>query len=324
MHANRKAREFITAQSETSNITPTPSYCSAEWKNHSVDDNNLPTEHEYFLTADEETTLVNFYAHKLPNLIGPHALRIRRESKITATAALFLRRFFLSNSVMLYDPKVVMVAAAFLASKVEDATVDIRQLEEGTEAMNAPVPTSDIITTEVALLQGLHFDLRCFHPYKAVVALTEDLRTFLKTKVGQALFVRNNSSNSSMISGQDLIPIYERARTLVDHVVLSDIPLLYAPGQVGMAALMLAQQQQNDLQMDLLGYLKVRFPEQNVAVLEPVLQHLCEMLSELEQQPEDDLSTLKAIHKKLKKVRVWGNSTKNNKGESKKKRRRDE
>jgi hypothetical protein len=87
---------------------------------------------------------------------------------------------------------------------------------------------------------------------------------------------------------------------------------------------MLAQQQQQDeLQMDLLGYLKVRFPEQNVAVLEPVLQHLCEMLSQLEQQPEDDLSTLKAIHKKLKKVRVWGNVTKS-KGESKKKRKRDE
>jgi cyclin H len=320
MHANRQAREYITAQSETDNNTPTPSYFAAEWKNHSLDDNNLPNEHEHFLTADEETTLVNFYAHKLPNLIGPHALRIRRESKITATAALFLRRFFLSNSVLLYDPKVVMVAAAFLASKVEDATVDIRQLEDGTEAMNAPVPTSDIITTEVALLEGLHFDLRCFHPYKAVVALTEDLRTFLKTKVGQALFVRNNNNNS-MISGQDLIPIYERARTLVDHAVLSDIPLLYAPGQVGLAALMLAQQQQTELQMDLLGYLKVRFPEQNVAVLEPILQHLCDMLSQLEQQPEDDLSTLKAIHKKLKKVRVWG---KKDKGESKKKRKRDE
>lgn len=61
-----------------------------------------------FLNAEEEATLVAFYAPKLATLVGPKPAvqRLRRESKVTATAALLFRRFFLSNSVMLYDPKV--------------------------------------------------------------------------------------------------------------------------------------------------------------------------------------------------------------------------
>ena len=76
-----------------------------------------------FLTAQEEATLVAFYAPKLATLIGPKAAvsRLKRNSKVTATAALLYRRFFLSNSVLWYDPKAIMVAAAFLASKVSSS-----------------------------------------------------------------------------------------------------------------------------------------------------------------------------------------------------------
>ena len=57
-----------------------------------------------FLTPAEESTLISFYASKLATLIGPKASvpRLRRESKVTATAALLYRRFFLSNSVMIF------------------------------------------------------------------------------------------------------------------------------------------------------------------------------------------------------------------------------
>lgn len=73
-----------------------------------------------FLTAAEETTMVSYWAPKVAKLVGTKAVvpRLKRASKVTATAALFYRRFFLSNSVMCYDPKAILVAAAFLASKV--------------------------------------------------------------------------------------------------------------------------------------------------------------------------------------------------------------
>lgn len=122
------------------------------------------------LTPQEELLLLQFYSGKIPDLIGPAAMlsRLRRDVKVTATASALFRRFFLSNSVMLHDPKAIMVASAFLGSKVEDATVDIRYLEEATKQMQAPVTQKEIVEAEVSLVAGLHFELLCFHPYKTV------------------------------------------------------------------------------------------------------------------------------------------------------------
>ena len=99
-----------------------------------------------FLTPIEEGRLVDFYAAKLPSLIGPLAQlpKLRREVKVSATAALLFRRFYLSNSVMLFDPKAIMVASAFLASKVEDAMSPVR-------AMPGLLLTIDFILLETVI-----------------------------------------------------------------------------------------------------------------------------------------------------------------------------
>jgi cyclin H len=187
-----------------------------------------------YLSPEEEAVLVSFYASKLPSLIGPQAQvpRLRRESKVPATAAMLLLRFYLSNSVMVHDPKAIMVSSAFLASKVEDAMTDVRYLEEGTNLMNAPVPLSDIIPAEISLLEGVNFELLCFHPYKAVLALTEDLRTYLKSEKGRLLVHFANGSDR-LIVGQDLKPMHDAAQDIINDVIVSDIPLLYTPGQIG-------------------------------------------------------------------------------------------
>jgi len=82
------------------------------------------------VSSEEEQALIQFYAGKLPSVIGPNATipRLRRDVKVLATAALLFRRFFLSNSVLAHDPKCIMVASAFLGSKVEDATVDVSSI----------------------------------------------------------------------------------------------------------------------------------------------------------------------------------------------------
>ena len=272
-----------------------------------------------YLTPDEEAVLVDFYVSKLPSLIGPTAQvpRLRRESKVTATSALLLRRFFLSNSVMLHDPKTIMTSAAFLGSKVEDATADVRNVEEGTALMNAAVAQADIISGEITLLGGIHFDLLCFHPYKPVLAFTEDMRTYLKSDKGQNLV--SGGAQDRPLSGGDLKPIYDKARALLDDVIVSDLPLLYNPGQIGLAALMVAQavvdkEQPHLPRIDLEGYIRQRFADDKGvnADLFKGLDGLCQRLRELKDGKHGcgnygcDLAKLKAIHKKLKKVRAWG------------------
>ena len=141
--ANREARVLLaatpysedTSDGESKPTLPVHSfaagYASRPEEMVTGDDDNGPTQNakgHAFVTPQEESLLVAFYASKLPSLIGPLAQvpRLRRDVKVVATAALLFRRFFLSNSVMLYDPKAVMVAAAFLGSKAEDATSDVR------------------------------------------------------------------------------------------------------------------------------------------------------------------------------------------------------
>lgn len=282
---------------------------------------------EPYLSAAEEAVLVSFYASKLPALIGPAATvtKLLRESKVLASAEALYRRFFLSNSVMLFDPKVIMVAAAFLGSKVEDATVEVRYLEEGTVTMDAAVATQEIVTAEIALLAGTHFHLLCFHPYKAVLALTEDLRIFLKTAAGKKLVPQQDHQ----LTGQDLKPMYDAARSILDDVVVSDIPLLYSPGQIGLAALTVGQDNHNNNsarqgdsgrpQIDLLAYVEARFPHEKADWMPATVRTLTSMLRQLKEGRHGcgnynaPLAALKSIHKKLKKVRAWGEKKKTKK-----------
>ena len=341
--ANNKARKFLTENHDKDDsVKPLVEQFACGYHqrqsqgNPSPDDDcsdSIPSESpngNAYLTAAEEETLVSFYIQKLPVLIGPaaHVHRLRRESKVTATAALLTRRFFLSNSVMLHDPKCIMVAAAFLACKVEDAMADIRYLEQGTQALQAPVAAHDIISAELYLLEGCHFDLFCFHPYKPVLALTEDLRTYLKSDKGKNLVhVAGDVSSdhpSRLLSGNDLRPIYDTARTLLEKVIVSDIPLLFSPARVALAALMVAQEtvlltQPDAPRIDFLGYLTQRFEDEvhhekdeTVASMTETLDKICGMIRGIRDAPEPDMGVLKSIHKKLKKVRWWNKETKKN------------
>jgi cyclin H len=114
-------------------------------------------------------------------------------------------------------------------------------------------------------------------------------------------------------------------RVIIDQVIVSDITLLYSPGQIALAALMWAQERNmaknsttSQPKVDWMGYIRLRFPaehQQSSEWMEQTLHELTRMLSELDEQnnrlllENDNIQVLKAIHKKLKKVRIWGKKT---------------
>ena len=186
--------------------------------------------------------------------------------------------------------------------------------------MNAPVTVAEIVPAELALLTGINFDLLCFHPYKAVLAFTEDLRTYLKSEKGKSLAHFPPGQNRPVI-GQDLKPMHDMARKIIDDVIVSDVPLMYSPGQVGLAALMVANEAlQHDSNVDvpnidLLGYVQQRFDDKvNKEFMKQEMTDLCAMLQGLQEGKHGcgnhnaDMNALKAVHKKLKKCRLWGKS----------------
>lgn len=234
--------------------------------------------------------------------------------------------------------------------------------------MQAPVSTQEILDAEVSLIAGVDFDLMCFHPYKAVLAFTEDLRTYLKSDKGKKLVSIVHAGGGGegaeqdqnyTISGEDLRPIHDQARHIIDDVCVSDIPLLYTPGQIGLAAMMVVNQKlvdnvdNNDTrklvpQIDFYGYIQNRFQhkqKQNKDVstvidenkkkqLYTTMSDVTSMLKELRNGKYGcgnhgiDMNVLKGVHKKLKKCRVWvgeeshKQSSEDNAGKKKKKKKK--
>jgi cyclin H len=323
--SNLEARKYLydNNDADTSNSSAVPLSkfaCGFRKRREKGQEDNMdieapalsPQGHPY-IEPDEEALLVAFYAAKIPSLVGPLAQNqyLRREVKVTATAALLFRRFFLSNSVMLHDPKHILVAAAFMATKVEDSMTQVHHLEEGTKLMNSPLTQAEILRAEYPLLGGINCDLLCFHPYKAVLAFTEDLRTFLKTRKG-SLLAKFTNGESRPIIGQDLSPMHNAARALVDDAIVSDIPLLYSPAKIGLAALMVANDQIESAEVpkiNILGYIEHRFEYKDRDFVKTEVVAVCEMLKELKAgkygcgNHNVDLQTLKGVHKKLKKCR---------------------
>lgn len=305
------------------------------------------------LSPSDETALISFYCSKIPLLIGPHAMlpRCKRDAKVSATASLLFRRFYLSNSVMMHDPKTMLAAAAFLAAKVEDCMLDVRYLEMGTKEMNAPVPVNDILDAEIKLIKGVDFDLLVFSPYKTILSITEDLRTYLKSERGRGLVKWNKGQQQRQLVGEDLRPTHDKAMKLTDDVIVSDIPLMYAPGEVGMASLIVANEdvckesnggekggdKTESPEIDIMGYVRSRFEdtdESGVVVDSAAIDAVVDRVTRLSQLVRElregkhgcgnydtDMAELKGLNKKLKKCRAWGSSSDSKKEKKKRKRK---
>ncbi|KAL9180387.1 hypothetical protein ACHAXT_008357 [Thalassiosira profunda] len=311
------------------------------------------------LTPSDEASLVTFYCSKIPLLVGPHAMlsSCRRAAKVAATACLLFRRFYLSNSVMAHDPKCMLAAAAFLATKVEDCMILVGYLEMGTKEMSAPVPINDILDAEIRLIEGIDFDLLVFSPYKTVLSYTEDLRTFLKTEKGRKLIAfPGEEGEKRKLVGEDLRPMHDAAMKICDDAIVSDLPMLFAPGEVGLASLMIANEYVNtdgeasssgegktdsensgSPQIDIVGYIRTRFQDTNeaevkadAAAIDAVANRVAklgQMMRELKEGKhgcgnyEVDMAELKALNKKLKQCRAWGTQKKGNKKKKSRKRK---
>ena len=121
--------------------------------------------------------------------------------------------------------------------------------------------------------------------------------------------------------------MHDAAQLIVNDVIVSDIPMLYTPAQIGLAALVVANEEQQSKpdvpQIDVLGYLAQRFEQADQKTMTKLLDNICFKLRGLKDgkygcgNHKVDMQVLKGIHKKLKKCRLWGAK------EKKKKRKKD-
>lgn len=123
-----------------------------------------------FLTPAEEEQLLRFYT--VETLRAAEFCGLPTE--IRATAAIFLRRFFLTHSVMTYPPPKMLKTCLFFGAKAENSYPRVN-----TFADKFPNTTGDeILAGEFLLCQGIRFAFDVRHPFRALEGAIMQLRTF--------------------------------------------------------------------------------------------------------------------------------------------------
>lgn len=165
-----------------------------------------------FLTPEEETELVKFFTTELIRA----AQFCELPTEIRSTAAMFLRRFYITNSVMTYPPTELLKTCLFFGCKAEGFYIRLAKLAE-----KFPNTKSEqILAGEFLLCQGIRFAFDVRHPFRALEGAVLELR-------------RRCPGDEARIN-----KAHARAREILKFSALvTDAYFHYTPSQVMMAAL---------------------------------------------------------------------------------------
>ncbi|CAN6211188.1 unnamed protein product [Urochloa humidicola] len=109
------------------------------------------------------------------------AQQVKVRQRVLATAVTYFRRVYTRKSMSEYDPRLVAPTCLYLASKVEESTVQARLLVFYIKKMCGTgsddkyrFEIKDILEMEMKLLEALDYYLVVFHPYRPLLQLLQD------------------------------------------------------------------------------------------------------------------------------------------------------
>ncbi|ORY17636.1 cyclin-like protein [Clohesyomyces aquaticus] len=175
------------------------------------------------LTVAEEKKLVDTFCEKAIELGGFFKFPI----EVTATGIQFLRRFYLFNSPMTYEPQTISRSAMFVANKTEGHHMPLEKYAAG-----FPKATSEqVLAPEYLLVQALRFNFDIRHPFRAL-------------KGGHLDMIEMARGNAYTFA----------SHILKTAALLTDAYFLYTPSQIWLSAHLLADE------LLTLFYLSTRLP----------------------------------------------------------------
>uniref|UniRef100_A0A5S6QYM2 Cyclin-like domain-containing protein n=1 Tax=Trichuris muris TaxID=70415 RepID=A0A5S6QYM2_TRIMR len=160
------------------------------------------------------------------NLIQAIGEQLKVRQQVIATAIVYMRRFYVRNSLKCIDPLLLAPTCLFLASKVEEFGVIsqskllttcqsvLRVRYQNVYAQDFPYRLNHILEAEFFLLEVMDCCLIVFHPYRPLTMFLTDMAPD-ETVVATAWRVVNDSYRS-------------------------DLSLMYPPYQIALACLHLA------------------------------------------------------------------------------------
>lgn len=169
---------------------------------------------KYVVTEDEEKAILNFLSKNLITACE----HLHLHDKAVSTALTYFRRFYLYNSVCVYDPVQMMFTCMFLACKTEEINVrDVDQFCQHFKESDAKA----ILQLEYALISGIKFHLYVFCPHKSLRALIME--------IGEESF-----------AGKGKEIIQAKSKEVIEGMLMSEISFLASPSEIAVTSLYIA------------------------------------------------------------------------------------
>ena len=249
------------------------------------------------VSAGDEALFTGWFEKQIQLLCGrgaDRAGRLRRSDKVSATAVVLFKRFFLSHSVLELDPMTLALCAIFVAGKLEDEFVAAADLAAAVSPDDAAATAlaAAVAAAEPAFLAGVRFDLRVAHPHRPL----------------KSLFDACAGAKDPAPDAGALDAMRQRALANCDARLATAAPLLHAPAVLAVAALCRAASASAPLSAaDLDGSLRDLFDD---ALLNDAYA-LAATLPDPDAAPaEDDTAELKKVRKRVKKFALWRDADK--------------
>ncbi|KAK9809925.1 hypothetical protein WJX72_001822 [[Myrmecia] bisecta] len=175
------------------------------------------------IKLEDELKLLKYYQTRIQHICRGMSFPV----KVQATAISFLKRFYLSFSSLDHDPKNIMLTVIYLAGKAEESYISAeefcRVVKQDQQA---------VLRNELAVLQGLKFDLVVYNPYRPLEGFFQDLEEWRTDPEGGCPDAQLQKAEAAHITKAK-----QAAKAAVDALMLTDAPLLFSPGQIALAAL---------------------------------------------------------------------------------------
>ncbi|KAM9810962.1 cyclin-H [Neosynchiropus ocellatus] len=172
-----------------------------------------------FLERHEEDVLFRHYERRLLDLCN--TFKPAMPKSVIGTALMYLRRFYMNNSIMEYHPRIIMLTCAYLACKVDEFNVSGSQFVGNLpESPARQIQVLDqILENELLLIQQLNFHLVVHNPYRPMEGLLIDLKTRYPA-------LENPES------------LRKTADDFLTQAAMTDIGLLFPPSQIALTAIL--------------------------------------------------------------------------------------
>lgn len=169
------------------------------------------------LAASEERIVLHKHELQLREFCRKFVPQMPRA--VTGTAFHYFKRFYLKNSVMDYHPKEILVTCVYLACKVEEFNLSMKQFVSNIKG-DRDKAAEIILNTELLVLKQLNYQLLVHNPFRPVEGFIIDIKT------------RGNLQNVDRLR-----PGIEE---FLDKLFLTDAILLYSPSQLALASVIQA------------------------------------------------------------------------------------